>query len=456
MEESPHRAGGGPAGSFAVWALGCRVNQEELESLRSQLLSRGLREVPFGEPADLTVVNTCTVTAAGDSDGRQTLRKARRSSPGGRIVATGCYAQRDPEALEALGVADLILGNAAKGDLARYLDLLKTLPADGAPTPSCSEVVMGSRTSASLFLPYAPGWAPARTRAALKIQDGCDEHCTYCIIPEVRGPSGSRPAGDVLADARRLAAAGVKEIVVTGVNTGSYGTGDGAPDLARLLAALEAVEPLRRIRLSSVEPGHVTADLLEAFARSPKLCPHLHIPLQSGDDEILKRMGRTYRSADYAALLAQARRVRPGVAIGGDVMVGFPGETPARFERSLAFIEAMEFCYLHVFTYSPRPGSPATRLDGAVAPAEAARRSRKLRGLDRLFRRRHMDRRTGDRAGVLVEERKGEDAVGLTGDYLRVVTRTAAEPGEMIDVILSRPEDDRRMRARAAGAPRHP
>jgi threonylcarbamoyladenosine tRNA methylthiotransferase MtaB len=420
-----------------------------MEALRSQLMARGFREVPFGRPSDLTVVNTCTVTAAGDSDGRKMLRRARRASPRGRVVATGCYAQRDPLGLANLRTADLILGNAGKGDLGQYLELLKRSPREEG-MPSCSEIAVGTSASPRAFLPHAPGVATARTRATLKIQDGCDDHCTYCIIPKVRGPSISRPWREVLRDARNLVAAGTKEIALTGINAGSYGL-DGAPgagpSLAWLLKRLEEVEGLLRIRLSSVEPGLVTDELLEMFADSPKVCPHLHIPAQSGDDEILRRMGRTYRSEDYERLVSRVRSACPYIALGVDVMVGFPGESGAQFDRSRRFLESLEPSYLHVFSYSARPGTPATGLGREVPPQEAARRSRVLRELDRSLRKGHMQQRQGERDAILVEQEKDGGVVGLTGDYLRVVAVGGSpEIGEMATVVIGEPLDDARVR----------
>jgi threonylcarbamoyladenosine tRNA methylthiotransferase MtaB len=426
--------------TFCIVTQGCRVNQEEAECLRSQLLARGFREVPVGEPADLTVLNTCTVTAAGDSDARQMLRRLRRISPRGRIVATGCYAQRAPEEVAQIGAADLLVGNRRKADLDLYLSLLEEGSSAGEP-----RVVVDSDPTPVRWLRHARGWAPARTRAVLKIQDGCSEHCTYCIIPSVRGPSVSRPAREVLEEARTLVAAGSREIVLTGVHTGSYRSPEGW-DLARLIAALEPLEGLRRIRLASLEPGTISERLLEVLARSRKLCPHLHVPLQSGDDAILRRMGRSYGTAAFRELLARVRRARPGVAIGTDVMVGFPGETEEAFQRTLAFVREMDFAYLHVFSFSPRPGAPATRLGPPVAKEEASRRSRTLRALDRELRRRHMARRRGQEDWVLVETTRRGRSGGLTGDYLRVILRgPVRDPGSWVRVRIEEPADDLRV-----------
>jgi threonylcarbamoyladenosine tRNA methylthiotransferase MtaB len=448
--------GGSSHQTFSVAALGCRVNQQEVEALRSQLLAHGYREVPFGEPAGLTVVNTCTVTSAGDSDGRQMLRKARRSSPRGRILATGCLAERDPERVAELGVADLVIGNAEKLNLDHYLNLLTLPPRAEDPMPSCSEIVvrsLGGRRPP--FLAQAPGVSTARTRAAVKVQDGCDEHCTYCIIPQVRGRSVSRPWREVVAEVTSLVAGGVREITLTGVNTGSYGL-DGAAgagcDLARLVARLAKIDGLERIRISSIEPGLVTDRFLRVFTEERRVCPHLHIPLQSGDDEILKRMGRTYRSGDYAALARGVLRLRPGTTLGADVMVGFPGETDAHFERTRALIESLELSYLHVFSYSPRPGTPAPRLREAVPKDVVAARSRTLRDLDARLRHKHMARRRGQADRILVEEEKAEGFTGLTGDYLRVVVPDTPPDrptavGSLLDVRIDAPMDGRRVRA---------
>ncbi|MBD3334855.1 MAG: tRNA (N(6)-L-threonylcarbamoyladenosine(37)-C(2))-methylthiotransferase MtaB [Candidatus Eisenbacteria bacterium] len=449
-------ADGAPVrGRFALLALGCRVNQTEMECLRTQLQAHGYREVPFGQAADLTVVNTCTVTSAGDSDSRQMLRRARRASPEGRIVATGCYAQREPRALARAAGVDLILGNRYKEDLGRYLQLLEQTRPPREAGASCTRIVVETEPGGGSFLHHAPGEARARTRAVIKIQDGCDEHCTYCIIPAVRGASTSRPWREVAGEARRLADSGVKEVALTGINSGAYGL-DGAPgaerSLARLLRRLEEIAGIERIRLNSVEPGHVTAELVEAL-RSERICPHLHIPLQSGDDEILKRMGRTYDSAEYAARLERVRRARPETAAGADVMVGFPGETPEHFARTRDFVERMGFSYLHVFSYSVRPGTPAERLHHQVPVEVRRRRSRELRALDRELRRRYMERRRGATARVLIELERDGESTGLTEDYLRaVLPGRPAAPGEMLTVRLERPLDGRRMAAIPAEA----
>jgi threonylcarbamoyladenosine tRNA methylthiotransferase MtaB len=281
----------------------------------------------------------------------------------------------------------------------------------------------------------------------LKVQDGCDEHCTYCIIPGVRGRSISRPWREICREAEGLVSQGAREVVLTGINTGSYGL-DGAPgadrELADLAERLAAIEGLERIRLASVEPGQVTPRLLELLQRNETLCPHLHIPLQSGDDEILKKMGRPYRTAAYAELARTIRKLDPRIALGTDLIVGFPGETGEHFERTLNFVKEQEFAYLHVFSYSTRPGTPAERLPGRVGEPLIKERSRKLRDLDLELRRRHMQRRRGARDRILVERSAGGAGGGLTGDYLRVALQAGAAPrGRMMDVVLGDPVDDR-------------
>ncbi|MBU1702207.1 MAG: tRNA (N(6)-L-threonylcarbamoyladenosine(37)-C(2))-methylthiotransferase MtaB [Candidatus Eisenbacteria bacterium] len=449
VRESVHGCPG-RGGTFTVYALGCRVNQEEMECLRSQLLAAGYKERPFGDPVDLTIINTCTVTAAGDRDGRKLLRKARRFSPQGRIVATGCTAQRDPGALDDLQVADLILGNREKGNLALYRGLLADPSPEGETTVPATGILVDDDPSPQCFLTHAPGFSTARTRATLKIQDGCNGHCTYCIIPAVRGPSISRPWKEILSEAGGLIARGAREIVLTGINTGSYGweARPGAEtDLASLAERLAGLAGLERIRLASVEPGYVTPRLLDLMTRMRSLCPHLHVPLQSGDDEILKRMGRPYRTGEFADLVRRIRAVTPRITLGTDIIVGFPGETEDHFRRTLCFVKEQDFSYLHVFSYSPRPGTPAERLEGTVADGEKTRRSRLLRDLDSHLRRGHMALRKGSQDRILVESSHHGAGDGLTADYLRVVLNEgAAGSGEMMDVVIGEPVDDHHVR----------
>ena len=314
----------------ALQNVGCKLNAYEVEALAHRLTERGYSVVPFGSEADVYVVNTCTVTGAGDADSRKAVRRARRRNPSAEVVATGCYAQRRPADLTAAG-ADLVVGNGQKAQLVELLEA--HLAGAEIPAPSTT------RPRTEQFLAIDGAVPQGRTRGSLQIQDGCDEHCTYCIIPAVRGHSASRPAAEVVAQAQRMVAAGYRELALTGVHTGRYGFDQGQPEaLVELLAALEQIDGLERIRLNSIEPGYVTDALIDQAAASSAICRHFHVPLQSGDDHILKRMGRRYTRAYYAERIERIVSRIPDCAIGADVMVGFPGETDAHFAQTTLLV----------------------------------------------------------------------------------------------------------------------
>lgn len=432
-----------PGPTVAVLSLGCRANQEEIECILGSLRERGFHLTEFGRPADWVVINTCSVTSAGESDARQMIRRAVRESGGGRVVVTGCYAQMDPESAVRLG-ADLVVGN---GDKWRLPELLASA---AAGTDACTGILFAPDPTTRHFLRHANGPSGYRTRAALKIQDGCDEHCTYCIIPTLRGRGVSREPGEILAEARKLVAAGHPEITLTGIHSASY-QWNGA-GLAWLLGRLLEVEGLRRIRVNSLEPQWVDVPLLEALASSPRFARHLHLPLQSGDPGVLKKMGRGYSPEEYARVIEQARSRIPGVAIGADVMVGFPGEDEGAFERTAALIEAVRPAYLHVFPYSARPGTAAGRFPGEVDPRTARSRAERLGRLDRELRTEYLRAREGEEHEILLESRRDQQGrqLGLTdtfvqvavatdrpaGSWMRVRLRSGASPRQMIGVPL--------------------
>jgi threonylcarbamoyladenosine tRNA methylthiotransferase MtaB len=357
---------------FHVQNFGCRATQADGAALESQLSARGL-ERAARDHADIVILNTCTVTAEADHDARAAIRRVHRENPSARILVTGCYAQRAPEELSAMPGVSWVVGNSHKTAIA---DLFSNeVPYHGA-------ILSGDifQTTDILTAPIADS-AGDRTRPNLKIQDGCHNRCSFCIIPFVRGRSRFVPADDVVAQVRAIGATH-REVVLSGINLGRWGREAGSglrlPDLLRRLLAETAIE---RIRLSSVEPMDFSNDLLELMAASDRIAKHVHAPLQSGSDAILRRMFRKYRPRHYAERVTTARKLMPDAAIGADVMVGFPGETEALFEESRAFIESMPFTYLHVFTYSERPGTPAAQMPGAVPIPVRKERNRVLREL---------------------------------------------------------------------------
>jgi len=358
---------------FFVQNFGCRATQADGAALEAQLAGRGFSASAERETADLVILNTCTVTAEADSDARSTIRRVHRENPGARILVTGCYAQRAPDELAKMPGVEWVVGNSHKTQIAEVL---------AGEVDYHGQIVIGDimETRDILTAPILDA-SGDRTRPNLKIQDGCHNRCSFCIIPFVRGKSRYSGADQIIEQVRALSTK-YKEVVLSGVNLGRWGRESGStvrlPDLLRRLLDETAIE---RLRLSSVEPMDFSDDLLGLIAETPRISKHVHAPLQSGSDTILRRMHRKYRPRHYADRVTKARGLMPDAAIGADVMVGFPGETDELFEESRQFIEAMPFTYLHVFTYSERPGTPAAEMPGAVPIRVRKDRNRILREL---------------------------------------------------------------------------
>ena len=410
----------------AIANLGCKVNQAEMDAVERLLRARGVELVDSHEPADLVIVNTCTVTAIADRKSRQIVRRSRRASPDATVLVTGCSVAIDPEALAAADPAARLFDNESKGRLLAELAALVDLPA-GRPLPTLSGVeravdrAVGQASGPRRF-ESSPADAPEadadegsieddfegrsaidRTRAFIKFQDGCSFHCTYCIIPKARGPAVSLSADAILADVEGALAAGHREVVLTGINAGTYL--DGATELPGLVRRILAETAVERIRLSSIEPQHVTDELLDVWAGSGGRClPHFHIPLQSGDDSVLRRMGRRYDAAAYAALVARVRWAMPGVAVHADVIVGFPGEDDVAWERTLDFLRSLDLAGVHVFRYSARPGTPAVRMIGQVDGKTKKRRAAEALALAAAARASFAGRQIGRELRVLFEQ----------------------------------------------------
>jgi threonylcarbamoyladenosine tRNA methylthiotransferase MtaB len=406
-----------PTVAFAT--LGCRLNQVDTQELQGTLEARGYRTLPSPEGADVVIVNTCTVTARADFSDRQAIRRAGRLNPHARIVVTGCWAQVDPEAVAGVAGVDLVVGNGDKPQLPELLDRL--LARDRFDTPETH--VGGLATLRSL--PAIPlGRAKGRSRAFLKLQDGCQHRCAFCVVPLARGVSRSREAAAVLEQARSLVDAGHPELVLTGVDLGHYGA-DLVPrtTLAALLRAMVDTPGLRWVRMSSLLPAYFTPDLLDVVTGSPAIAPHLHVPLQSGSGPTLRRMRRPYTVAMYRRLVERLAATMPRLGLGADVIVGFPGESEADFEETLAVVESLPLTYLHVFPYSDRPGTEASGLDGHLAPSVITERARRLRTLGRaknLAFRRALLGRTEEVLVLETRDRASGRLVGLTGNYVEV------------------------------------
>jgi threonylcarbamoyladenosine tRNA methylthiotransferase MtaB len=411
--------------SAAITNLGCKVNQAEMEAAARLLRERGVAIVDGAQRADLYLVNTCTVTAVADRKSRPAVRRARRGTPAAEVLVTGCSVQVGRAAIEAADPDARLVDNGSKDRLLDELVTLLRIPGGGGlvgvPLPTLAGVELAAPAPGA-GLGSIDGIADGRsiadrTRAFVKVQDGCSFHCTYCIIPAARGPERSLEPDAVLADVRRALAAGHREIVLTGINIGTYdgGASERGPRGSHRWAALSLAGLVRRIldetgveriRLSSIEPQHVDDDLLHAWRDSSDRClPHFHLPLQSGDDGVLRRMGRRYDAAFYARLVDRIRGEIEGVAIHADVIAGFPTEDDAAFRRSVEFIRARDLAGLHVFHYSARPGAPATRMSGQVDEATRRRRAATLLGMADEARARFAAVQLGERVAVLFETR---------------------------------------------------
>lgn len=392
---------------FFVKNFGCRASQADGATIEAGLTGKGLSSVSEPRDADLVVLNTCTVTATADDEVRQIVRRIHRERPAARIVITGCYAQRAPKELAALEGVSLVAGNSHKS---RLPDLITESHYHG-------QIEVGDIFAQTDFL-SAPveDAAGERTRPNLKIQDGCNNRCSFCIIPYVRGRSRSAPSEQVVEQVRTLAAK-YREVVLSGINLGRWGRDfPGKVRLADLVRRLLDETPVERLRLSSVEPMDFSDDLLQLMADSPRIAKHVHAPLQSGSDTVLRRMHRKYRPRHYADRIHKARALMPDCAVGADVMTGFPGETDEEFAQSFAFIESLPFTYLHVFTYSERPGTPAAESAAQVPQAVRKQRTHALRD---LAARKNLDyRRTmvGKRLSVVTLD----NGTALSENYLKV------------------------------------
>jgi threonylcarbamoyladenosine tRNA methylthiotransferase MtaB len=368
------RMGCGPeVNTFFVQNFGCRATQADGAAIEAQLSGKGLAASGVRESADLVILNTCTVTTEADHDARAAIRRVHRENPNARILVTGCYAQREPDLLAGMPGVEWVVGNSHKTQIA---DLL------AGDIPYHGQVLTGDifATRDILTAPILDGGGD-RTRPNLKIQDGCHNRCSFCIIPFVRGKSRFVDAGQVIEQVRGLSRS-YREVVLSGINLGRWGREAGSGmRLADLLRRVLAETDIERVRLSSVEPMDFTDDLLGLMAESVRIAKHVHAPLQSGSDAILRRMHRKYRPRHYADRAMKARQLMPDAGIGADVMTGFPGESDALFEESRQFIEAMPFTYLHVFTYSERPGTPAATMPDAVPMPVRKERNRVLREL---------------------------------------------------------------------------
>jgi threonylcarbamoyladenosine tRNA methylthiotransferase MtaB len=450
VAETPPR----PIRTAAITNLGCKVNQSEMEGAARRLRERGIAVVDGDRSADLVLVNTCTVTAEADAKSRQAVRRARRASPDAPIVVTGCSVQVGRAAFAAIDPDATLIDNRAKDALLAELDQLLgpdgRMPGTGGGLlDRALPTLSGVAVEGIAIDGVADGRASVeRTRAFVKVQDGCSFFCTYCIIPAARGPERSFAPDVVIADVRRALAAGHREVVLTGINIGTYDGGwseRGARGahrrsvltLAGLVRRLLDETGVERIRLSSIEPQHVDDELLRVWADgAPRTMPHFHLPLQSGDDGVLRRMGRRYTTADYARVVRLVRESIPGVAVHGDVIAGFPTEDDPAWQRSIDFIRGIGFAGIHVFRYSARPGTAATRMTGQVDEPTKRRRAGELLNHAAVAREAWAGLRVGGRADVLFEAQLDDGRwAGHAADHTLVAVQPGHVAAELENVI---------------------
>lgn len=405
----------------AFSTLGCRLNQAETDSMTEQLEGLGLERVADTKDANVVVVNTCTVTREATKASRTAIRRAVAANPDSKVVVIGCYAVSDPEEIAAIDGVDLVLGNDAKDSLAEHL---------GLSAPVAPLMQIGIRRASE---------AP-KIRANLKVQTGCDEWCTFCIIPTTRGPLKSTEEDSLVAEARARVAAGARELVLTGVHLGKYTFDRGGDErsLVGLFERLLEVDGVLRLRLSSIFARHLTPEVVEFMAGEPRMCRYLHVPLQSGDPKVLADMHRSYEIGEYVEHVEAAVQALPHVALATDVIVGFPTETDEAFEHTMDVVRRLRFSKLHVFRYSPRPGTAAAAMADAVPSAVKKERSKRLIDLGNQIRGEFLRAHVGPPLEVLVEDEREVDGAlvssGQTSDYVRVWFEGGGMLGSLVDV----------------------
>jgi threonylcarbamoyladenosine tRNA methylthiotransferase MtaB len=454
--------------TFFIEQFGCRATQADAAAIERQLVERGYAVTADANSADVVVVNTCTVTAAADLQARQSIRTIHRKNPAARVIVTGCYAQRAPEEIAALDGVSWVVGNSHKPEVPRLVQEMRqeigweTAP-DSSPAARQGFVPLSMIASKSLSAGGGPakiltgdilelsellvapveGGEAGHTRPVLKIQDGCNKRCSYCVIPQVRGRSRSLAPRSVIEEIRKLCEGGAREVVLSGIDLGNYGR-DLAPraELGELLRRILDETPVERLRVSSVEPMDITADLIAIFAASERMARHFHMPLQSGSDRILAAMHRWYRAEHYARRAELAREWLPDAAIGADVIAGFPGETEEDHQATLTLIERLPLTYLHVFSFSARPGTQAAELRNQVPEKVIARRARELRALGDKKKAAFQTTQTGRSMRVLTLNRRGQDASGpwtraLSSNYLDVRVSGEWPANQFLDVRIT-------------------
>ncbi len=418
--------------TIAAHTLGCKVNQYDTQAMLELFQQAGYQAVSVDQPADVYLVNTCTVTGTGDKKSLQLIRKIRREHPASALIVCGCMAQQRGEDLLSTG-ADLVLGTQRRGEV---LALLEQVRNTGVPVCAVNPLQAGQP-----FERLSITTQNDHTRAVLKIQEGCNNRCSYCIIPSVRGPIRSRPLEDIREEVRRLAAAGFREVVLTGIHLCSYGRDlDSALSLLDVILAVQETEGILRIRLGSLEPTVATPEFAAALRKADKLCPQFHLALQSGSDSVLRRMRRQYNTEQYLRGVENLRREFPRAAFTTDILTGFPGETVEEFEETKRMIEKVGFARIHVFPYSPRPQTPAAEMPGQLSSGEKERRARELIALGNRIAADYLASWAGQETLLLPEEKVSGCWEGYTPEYIRVRLDPDAccEQGVPVRILLDK------------------
>ncbi|ERT60030.1 tRNA (N(6)-L-threonylcarbamoyladenosine(37)-C(2))-methylthiotransferase MtaB [Megasphaera vaginalis (ex Srinivasan et al. 2021)] len=429
--------------SIAFATLGCRVNQYDTDSMRGLFLSKGFQEAAFHDVADVYVINTCSVTQMGEKKSRQMIRRAKKLNRAALIVVTGCYAQLSPDVLAAMPDVDAVVGTNEKKEIVRIVDSLLERRS-GAAVRAVHNIMGAAGRDVFEEIPLYPS-AVAHTRADLKIQEGCNNFCTYCIIPYTRGSLKSRQPDAVIAEAKRLTAFGFRELVLTGIHLGAYGIDLPArPTLALILRRLLEETDVARIRMGSIESVEIRDDLIDVMNSSERICPHLHLPLQSGSDTILRAMGRHYTKNGYIALIEGLQDRIGGLTVSTDLILGFPGETEALFAETLETLGRLHFSHIHAFPYSQRQGTPAADMPNQVENAVKKRRVEIVNALSRRQKAALLQKLVGREVQVLIEKQSGNWGEGFSEQYERVQLtnlRTDVQ-GTVVPVILTGVEKD--------------
>ncbi len=422
----------------AFYTLGCKVNQYETEAMAEAFENAGYELVDFEEVADVYVINTCTVTGLSSRKSRQAIRRAKQLNSRSIVAAVGCYPQTAREEVESIPEVDIVAGTSDRLKLLEYVERFR----NGEGRISAVSNIMKKHDFEDLKIERYKG----RTRAFLKIQEGCNQFCSYCIIPYARGPIRSRPSEEVIREVRKLVEAGFTEVVLTGIHIASYGRDQGQVRLLELIKLIHEVEGIQRIRLGSIEPTMITGSFVAEAAQMEKLCPHYHISLQSGCDETLARMNRKYSAADYKKAVDILREQIPDVAVTTDVMVGFPGETEEEFKKTYQFLEEIRFAKMHVFKYSPRKGTPAATFENQVDGTVKESRSARVMELSDRCALEFNSRYAGREMPVLYEHEVKDSRglyEGLTPNYIRVLAKAdTGIVGDIVTTKLIRAEND--------------